>query len=294
MAREGKDLELLIEMIEKVMLPEGAIITSPDYIQDKITGEKREVDISIRHKVGSVDILILIECRDRAAAQDVTWIEQVVTKTKDLKANKVIAVSSSRFTKGALTKADHNGIETRTLDEITVDVIKRWWAVEKIGVRSKFYEMRSVSVALDTDENTDEIMKNIDLSEKFIIRAVDQVPHSIYQIFEYLSSEISEWDNLPPNGPILRKEVNANIDQNAKLFIRHQHKEYNITQINFIVDLSIRFSEAPIHKISSYNKGAETISEVIEYKDILGDNTFHVFKDAKGIKMRISPPNQKK
>ena len=47
---------------------------------DKITNQPREVDASIRYQVGSVPILITIECRDRVAVQDSTWIEQLVQK----------------------------------------------------------------------------------------------------------------------------------------------------------------------------------------------------------------------
>ncbi len=43
--KKGRDFELLISNIEKILSPEGAIIKSPDYIEDKYTGIKREVDI---------------------------------------------------------------------------------------------------------------------------------------------------------------------------------------------------------------------------------------------------------
>ena len=34
MAREGRDFEQLIEKLEKILLPEKAIIRSPDFIED--------------------------------------------------------------------------------------------------------------------------------------------------------------------------------------------------------------------------------------------------------------------
>jgi hypothetical protein len=39
------------------------------------SGTSREVDVSLRSQVGSVSVLVIIECRDRAKPQDVTWIE---------------------------------------------------------------------------------------------------------------------------------------------------------------------------------------------------------------------------
>lgn len=69
-----REFEKLTALIEQHLGPQGAIVRSPDYITDKITGEQREVDASVRYQVGSVPILITIECRDRTSVQDVTWI----------------------------------------------------------------------------------------------------------------------------------------------------------------------------------------------------------------------------
>ena len=56
MSRKGKELELLVARLEKILAPEDATITSPDYLLDKITGGKREVDVSIRSRIGSSPI----------------------------------------------------------------------------------------------------------------------------------------------------------------------------------------------------------------------------------------------
>ncbi len=66
------------------MSGEDVQIKSPDFIADSITGEKREVDISLRGKIGSHPILIIIEVRDRDKVQDVTWIEQLATKRDNM------------------------------------------------------------------------------------------------------------------------------------------------------------------------------------------------------------------
>jgi hypothetical protein len=126
MEKEWCELELLVEKIEKTLSPEGAIIKSPDFLVDKVTGSKREVDISVRFAIGSSDILIVIECRNRRNAQDVRWIEEIKTKHTDLGASKIIAVSKKGFSKDAIKKAKAHGIELRTFDEITESIIKNW------------------------------------------------------------------------------------------------------------------------------------------------------------------------
>ena len=44
MARKGREFELLIKRLETILFPKNAIINSPDFIFDKITKQKREVD----------------------------------------------------------------------------------------------------------------------------------------------------------------------------------------------------------------------------------------------------------
>lgn len=126
MDKEWRELELLVEKIERTLSPTGCVIKSPDHIIDKVTGEEREVDISIRGKLGSADTLIIIECRNRNKLQDVRWIEEISTKRSDLLASKAIAVSKSGFSQQAIDKARHHGIDLRTFDEITDSDISDW------------------------------------------------------------------------------------------------------------------------------------------------------------------------
>lgn len=50
----------------------------------------------------------------------------MVTKVKDVGASRVIAVSSSGFSKGAQSKAEHYGVELRTIDEISYENLENW------------------------------------------------------------------------------------------------------------------------------------------------------------------------
>ena len=95
---EWKEFEQLVARIEKDAGPLGLIVRSPDKILCKITGRKREVDVSIRSRAGTTDLLVTIECRRRHPKQDVTWIEQLATKRDAIGASCTIRVSSSGFT----------------------------------------------------------------------------------------------------------------------------------------------------------------------------------------------------
>lgn len=121
-----REFEKLVARIEATLAPAGAVVKSPDHLPDIFTGETREVDVSVRCKVGSVELLITVECRDRVRTEDVTWIEQLATKQKHVGAARTIAVSSTGFSAPALTAARTHGISTRTIEEITDADIRAW------------------------------------------------------------------------------------------------------------------------------------------------------------------------
>lgn len=126
MGHKGRALEELVFNLERLLASESVVIRSPDLIQGKNSGVPREVDISIRAKVGSSDLLVIIECRDRNSKQDVTWIEQLSLKQIDVQANKVIAVSRRGFTKAAIASARNLNIELRTFDSIEDQDLAAW------------------------------------------------------------------------------------------------------------------------------------------------------------------------
>jgi hypothetical protein len=121
-----RDLELLVSRIEGALAPVGAIIRSPDRIPDLLTGEPREVDVSIRHRVGSVQLLVTVECRDRGRSEDVTWIEQLATKRDHIGAAHTIAVSSTGFSGPAILAAKRHGISTRIIGELSDTDMREW------------------------------------------------------------------------------------------------------------------------------------------------------------------------
>lgn len=112
---EWRAFEQLVARIERDAAGCGATVTSPDRILCRYSGRLREVDASLRTADGE---LTTIECRKRRARQDVTWIEQLVTKKASLGADHTIAVSASGFSPAARTIAAVHGITLRDLRQI--------------------------------------------------------------------------------------------------------------------------------------------------------------------------------
>jgi hypothetical protein len=117
---EWREFERLIARIEADAGPRGLVVKSPDRLRCKLTGRLREVDASVRAKVGTNEMLITIECRRRSKLQDVTWIEQLATKKSSIGADRTIAVSASGFSADAKIAASHAGISLRTVSDLTV------------------------------------------------------------------------------------------------------------------------------------------------------------------------------
>lgn len=134
MTPEWRKFEKLIARIEQAMAPTGAVVTSPDRIPDKVTGELREVDASIRYKVGTSPVLITIECRDRTAVEDVRWIEQLAEKQRGIGASISVAVSSSGFSEPAIKKAAAVGIQVRVLNDATPCEFVQWLSLDNCQI----------------------------------------------------------------------------------------------------------------------------------------------------------------
>lgn len=123
-------------------------MTSPDRIRCKVTGRRREVDASIRSRVGTVEVLVTIECRRRSKTQDVTWVEQLAAKKLAIGADHTIAVSASGFSAAAERVAHQHGISLRKLSEVSaaeinsllrLDFVVFWHrvcAIARVGIRA--------------------------------------------------------------------------------------------------------------------------------------------------------------
>ena len=155
MPRAGRSLELLVHGLEQLLAKAPVQIRSPDYITGKITKIRREVDVSLRSQVGSVDVLVIIECRDRGKSQDVTWIEQLASKREDVGADKAVAVSATGFSPAARNLARSKQVDLRSLEELEADVVFDWLYAQTVEYRMRHVDAAGVSI--DIAEQVTEI-----------------------------------------------------------------------------------------------------------------------------------------
>jgi Restriction endonuclease len=213
MVRPGRALEQLVAELERVLGPTDVVITSPDKIVGKLSNQEREVDVSLRARVGSARVLVIIECRDRQGAQDVRWVEELATKREDVGADKAIAVSPTGFSTAAKNMARALGIDLRTFADVTAADVFRWLSLNTVTVRVRHIEftMFRFGVGADGLQPGAEVVSALSApdaaSAKILRRKSDARPTSMDEVWKTLpKGELFE--DLPPD---TRKPVTLNL-----------------------------------------------------------------------------------
>jgi len=144
--KPGRALELLVRRLEDLYVGQGVVISSPDYLVGQRSGKKRQVDVTLRAQVGSSTVVVAIECKDRSRPLDVEDMEQLCNKFRDIAVRNGVVVSTSGYTDGAIAIAAHEGVETRTLDDVGHRALD-WFDLSTLHVGSAFsWGIREVTI----------------------------------------------------------------------------------------------------------------------------------------------------
>lgn len=267
--------------MEKCLSKTEIKITSPDQILDKITGVTREVDVSLRARVGSHDVLIILECRDRRKSEDVTWIEQLATRRDDIGANKAIAVSSTGFTSGAKSKAHFKNIELRTLEDINIDDISDWFQVKNLKNRSISLNVATKIVLRHPHKDQKKVQKFIKklktgniIEAKVILDLENEAPVSMKNLLckKYLKDIESCVE--PGIHTLIREGILLPQNQLRGFQLLIDDKKVVVHQIQYTAKIDVNVKEVPIRSIKSYKSDDSRLADIIrfEHSDFLEPN----------------------
>jgi hypothetical protein len=143
--RKGRALEELVARLEAVAAGGKAEVRSPEFFTGRLSGIKREVDVTVRSKVGSAEVLVMFECRDRAKTNDVRWMDEIAGKRDDIGADVAIAVAAGGgFSKGAKAAAAARRIDLRTVEDISVEDVVSWCRLTSLRV--EFFDSREPTI----------------------------------------------------------------------------------------------------------------------------------------------------
>jgi hypothetical protein len=269
-----RKFERVVAVLETFFSPKGAIVTSPDKIPDKISGELREVDASIRIKAGSTDILVIVECRERSKKQDVQWIEQLATKQRSVGAHKTIAVTSKGLTAQAMKKAEFYEIAVRKLEKISTESIGKW-----IEFNYRHYSHTSYGfIVADTSEikptKPIEELTVFDISGKEIL--VDDI---LYTLWDHAFSA----KNFPKknSGDVRIKEYNSIMRlPKGTYFFKYNDQLIEWTEVVFTYTLEVTVKQL-FRDSFAYSSPDNIIAEGYTYSvpDLQAENLFHRRED---------------
>lgn len=256
---DWREFEKLSARIEGALAPKGAVVKSPDKIRDIVTGSSREVDASIRYKIGTVPILITVECRKRDSTQDVTWIEQLATKKQNIGAAKTIAVSSSSFSAPAIKSAETYGIEVRTIEKISVDDIKSW--VKFKSIEHVMYRAILKTFKARLNGKGGEVRFDPAVIEQLNSRGTDARVFVINEndhflcikdfFHHYLSRRPEILKDIPKDGTKIRREIRIKFEPDV-VHVKTTEGLYDLNSLLLGLDFFVETYETPITNLSEY------------------------------------------
>lgn len=252
-----QEFEKLVSKLESALFPLGATIKSPDKLKDLVTGELREVDGSIRYKVKDKILLFTIECRKRNQKQDVTWIEQLVTKKKNLNADKTIAVSIKGFSKAAHKLAEQNDITLKSLNEINPVTVVEWLIPKSIV--NLFREIKLVTLTTSYQNKGEQIETYLtDKIEDNSFFDQHQKPIPVPMILGYFEDYLSTYRpdvlfSAPLDGSS-KKEISLKKSlKQGDLLFKKGPDFFNVTKLFLTIELSY------LHTITDLEQGRHYI-----------------------------------
>jgi hypothetical protein len=113
--KKWREFEDLAASIQKQFVGADATVTTNDHIRGRRTGDLRQIDITIRQRVGQFEMLVVIDCKDYKTPVDVKDVEAFIGLLEDVAGNKGVIIAARGFTSGAKKRAADARIEILTL-----------------------------------------------------------------------------------------------------------------------------------------------------------------------------------
>lgn len=283
--KTGKYFEELVTWIQQ-SVHEKALVIPNEKVLDIHTKKMRQIDISIRLSDGPTHLFVMVEVRDHARPIDVRYIEEVYSKKQSVNANAASIVSRSGFTKTALEKAKHLGIQTLTFKEAFKSDWSDWIKCKHFLVFTRRYD--NVLIRLGK-EKSNEILN---VAPKILLQAQNNIKSKVFldndgksigTFFDLAWSIINPsieklCEGLKPNGEKVRRSVMFNGILEPQLFVLGDDGvTHKITKVLVEADFYIEEQQYPIH-ISRFRNTVsnESIAEVATTDIELGDKKIRV------------------
>jgi len=279
MPKRTNEFQRLVKTIYERMASPGDLVTESARLKERDAKTEREVDILLEKKMFGAQIRIAVECRDRSHKDDVTWIDGLIGKYKDLDVDRKFAVSSSGFSLAAQNKANLNRIELLTLRQ----ALETNWAAKfvRLGMALVAREDRPDAIHIITDPAVPELFSSNTMLVTECgqqVGTVEQVARAIYErrrqeIDAEIGKQFLTW--FKTLGDISSHKVTADISQppaNPIFIERSCDVRYRV--VSFLIRMVCSFSYKPV-TLQHYMLGEAQIS-VGNFSDAQNGQTISV------------------
>jgi hypothetical protein len=207
-----------IRRLHELLEQPGSEVTWNDHLPDPDNpSQPRQIDVTIKRD----GKLTLVECRIHNDRQDVQWIEELIGRRLSFRADAVIAVSASGFTKGAILKAKSFGIILRDFSTLTEEEISAWGHLTHVSLT--FHQFREVAL---TYRFSPDQLGNLNVDQ--VEESLRSTPNHLYRVLDFvarlaeeanppkdmacvLDAEIGEEGLRIANRPVMRIGVHASV-----------------------------------------------------------------------------------
>jgi len=282
MASDGKQLEALVAYVERSLLPPGFDVRTNERVLNDEGVQIAEFDIEVRGKIGTTEIAWLIECRDRPGSGPApgAWIEQLVGRRMRFGFNKVTAVSTTGFARGAADFANAQGIEIREVKSLDPSEFSDWLALTSMQQIRRVTDLKHAQINLDPAETTQaklaalEAIKGAGGNDP-ILRSTSSGVHVNAQqaFFGVIQENEGAFEGVEPGTP-RQVQVVANYPDEDHYVIATHEGDVHVKQIVFVGELRVEEIVVPIDRTVEYvrSDGGSVISQVASFapQDLLG------------------------
>lgn len=259
------------------------------------------MDVSIRD-TGDGPVIAICECRDRAGVEDVTWVEQVVTKARDLKGSPpAVLVSSSGFSAPAREKAAAYGHDVRLVTNATLEEFQSWFQMEHVILVVCDRGLRGCDIELTPDDAEDfspsvsEALARDGLGA-CIFERQRLWPVSAMHIFEewWKRTQGQVERDVPADGRPVRRPVPITFEQPEESFsVETELGPRPVAAVRLHVEVSRTKRLVPASRVARYSKSDSDLAESVEF-DLdgnMGTVSLHKMSDGP-IHVRWRPPDE--
>jgi hypothetical protein len=292
-------LENFVRGIEEALAGQAVSIESnvKEFSEDGV--QLAEFDLIVSGRLGSAEIQVLIECRDRPGSGSAprSWIEQMIGRRLAGKFSHVIAVSTSGFSEAAKILAVAQKIEIRQVDRLDSKQVGRW--IAEINFNFQQIRFDHFDASLDFHPGTssrirraaDKLLTNLKSSSKVFVRAGNG-EISLREIFERsakaLHGEFCTWDVSAP--------VKIDIDfsnESHRTWLRTRSGLALLSRLSISARCTMQAIPMETTTKGYYDSGTgKTISETIGFKLPVPDGELgvdvHLIPDGGTVKVAVS------